>query len=107
MSRFSAVVVLWFSTEAAEAALLLFDRFIAIEKKIYYLSDKNDFSIPRQILSRNQNKNLSADWSVGNLRGKTIKTKLIYLDPKSLLQFNGQRIQSFFLDTFVTLVQHI
>ena len=34
MSRFSAVVVLWFSTEAAEAALLLFDRFIAIEKKI-------------------------------------------------------------------------
>ena len=33
MSRFSAVVVLWFSTEAAEAALLLFDRFIAIEKK--------------------------------------------------------------------------
>ena len=76
-------------------------------KKIHYLSDENYFRIPRQILSRNQNKNLSADWSVGNLNGKTIKTKLIYLDPKSLLQFNGQRIQSFFLDTFVTLVQHI
>ena len=82
MSRFSAVVVLWFSTEAAEAALLLFDRFIAIEKN---KKIKNDFRIPRQILSRNQNKNLSADWSVGNLRGKTIKTKLIYLDPKSLI----------------------
>ena len=59
---------------------------LAIEqKKFHYLSDKNDFRIPRQILSRNQNKNLSADWSVGNLRGKTIKTKLIYLDPKSLI----------------------
>ena len=33
---------------------------------------ENDFSIPRQILSTNQNKNLSADWSVRNVRGKTI-----------------------------------
>ena len=63
-----------------EASLLLLNK-----KKFHYLSDKNDFRIPRQILSRNQNKNLSADWSVRNLRGKTIKTKLIYLDPKSLI----------------------
>ena len=63
----------------------LIDSLLLKKKRFFYLSDKNDFRIPRQILSRNQNKNLSADWSVRNLRGKTIKTKLIYLDPKSLI----------------------
>ena len=43
----------------------------------FFNNVNQSFRIFRQILSRNQNKNSSADWSVGNLRGKTIKTKVI------------------------------